>query len=224
MLGRQHLRQGDCREPSLDRPRERGAVRDVAVAGEPLELRDRRLGDPVLADGALNSARQRQLPLRSRRVPACACRPGPVAERSCARPQPHAGSLGEVGIARADVRRPAPRPDRREIQLLRHLACRERLPLDDVEPRLRGFQAGATGVRVVALEAEHHAQARRRNPDREEAPDRRSHSLPELPVAEDGAERVNALGAEVRLPDDVRDRGDLLPPARQPRPPCTACC
>ena len=75
-----------------------------------------------------------------------------------------------------------------------------------------GFRPRAAGVRAVPLEAEHHAEPRRRNPDREEAADRRSHALPELPVAEDRAQRVNALRAEVRLAHDVRDRGDLLPP------------
>src|SRR5262249_44492215 len=76
--------------------------------------------------------------------------PGAVAEGRRAHPEPDARGLAEIGVLVVRVRRPAPRPDRREVQLLGDLLRGEGLPLHDLEPRLRRLEARSAAVRGVA--------------------------------------------------------------------------
>src|SRR5205807_4246410 len=105
---------------------------------------DRAGEDLAPRDGALHAGPEEDLAFRERRVESGACRCEPVAERRIARPDVDTGGGGLVRVVAGDVERaPTPGPDGGGCELPRHLPRRERVQLDELEPRRERLEPDA---------------------------------------------------------------------------------
>ena len=187
------------------------ARRVAGVAGQPRQPADRVAIDQPGREHAARAGRQAELALAERGVEVARVLRR-IAEVRIANPEPDTRRGRLVGIDRIRVeRRPAPRPDALDLELLDDLLRREGLQLDDVEPGRRRLQPG-TG-RGVELHLER--DTTRGDADLGQVADEPAHALAHRAARARRAELVQAdrvRRGEVDLPEQDRDLRDLPPP------------